>query len=497
MSYCFGLSCLLRLLSILFVWTVTQLHYFGCVDNHHCFPAVVSSFVPVARLRRHHHWLSNVYNHEWIREKPLDDFLQSRCQQHRSYLAMAVGKTLESGNDTFIPQTINNKQNIPKHIGMPASKNSWQVWKTIDRLEQVLTEHNNNNNNEPFPLYPSSPELVGRIAEILRQLATLHEGKSEWQGLLNKSTLLHEVEESILAIHFLQEEWKRTTTTTSKVVLVDVCCGKGVFSLLASYYFSNKDDNIHKIIMLDKDPKLRWDHILASNQELDHHRPLIETWPRFNVHEVDQVVARLETEVGTNATLAIVGIHLCKTLSPTCIGIANLLGPRACPHLILAPCCLPRVVVQSKPNAVVEIRAHETKLQRSERLVAKERRSRAMARKSNDDNNKNISACWKCGEFGHVKADCPSNQSTGKPQLVRPPTISLQVSGIFDNDRPFGSYCDLLSTSIQRASVRVEETGLTNGHTTNNKNQNTKQEANNWNRDRKSMYLVASGRTSK
>ena len=495
MSLCFGLSCLLRLLSVLFVWTVTQHQYFGCVDNHHRIPAVVSSFVPVARLRHHHHWDYNVFHRKSIQEKLLDDSPQPRSQQHRSYPAMAVGKTLGSDNDAFTPHTIDKKHSSPKHIGMPASKKSWQVWKTIDRLQQVLTEHTST--NEPFPLYPSSPELVGRITEILRQLATLHEGKSEWQGLLNKSTLLHEVEESILAIHFLQEEWKRsgttTTTTTSKVVLVDVCCGKGVFSLLASYYFNSKDDNIHKIIMLDKDPKLRWDHIHASNQELDHHRPFIETWPRFNLHEADQVVARLEAEIDTNATLAMVGIHLCKTLSPTCIGIANLLGPRACPHLILAPCCLPRVVVQSKPNAVVEIRQHETKLQHSERLVAKERRSRAMVRKS--DNN-NLAACWKCGEFGHVKADCPSNQSTGKPQLVRPPTISLQVSGIFDNDRPFGSYCELLSTSIQRESVRVEETGLTNGHNTNTKKQDTKQEANNWNRDRKSMYIVASEGTS-
>ena len=78
---------------------------------------------------------------------------------------------------------------------------------------------------------------VREITTILQQLANTHEGKAQWQGLLNKSTLLHEVEESILAIHFLQEAWKQQQQQEDSgkdVVLVDVCCGKGVFSLLAS-----------------------------------------------------------------------------------------------------------------------------------------------------------------------------------------------------------------------------------------------------------------------
>ncbi len=436
----------------------------------------------------------------------------------------------------------------PKTIGMPVTKKSWQVWKTIDRLEEILSNANNNNNSssssssnnnknnteEPFPMYPASPKLVETITSILQHLAHAHEGKTEWQGLLNKSTLFHEVEESILAIHFLQKEWDQQQQQQveqqveqgahKEVILVDVCCGKGVFSLLASYFFvngisssnstsssSNNNNNnsnrtIRKIIMLDKDPKLRWDHIHASNDEENSNRPFIETWPRFNLHEMDQVVTRLENELeesnnnNNNATtLALVGIHLCKTLSPTCIGIANLLGSTSCPHLILAPCCLPRVVVQSnhKPDAALEIRQHETLAQRNERLLAKERRASAMVRRNQDNNNKTTipaGACWKCGEFGHVKAECPSNQSTGKPQLVKPPTVSLQVAGILSTHRPFGTYCELLSTSIQRTSVQVEETGLTNSHMKPKQKIDNKQELNNWNRDRKSMYIVASER---
>ena len=413
----------------------------------------------------------------------------------------------------------------PKTIAMPTSKRKWQVWKTIDRLQEMIDEGTPSERN--FSLYPASRELVTEIASILTTLATKHEGKLEWQGLLNKSNMLHEVEESILAIHFLQEQWKTNPIQKFRnVVLVDVCCGKGVFSLLASYFFANHKNSelfIEKIIMLDKDPKLRWDHIEASNKDAatsPDSRPFIECWPRFNLHDVDEVVQRLETQLNTTsssnsiAELAMVGIHLCKTLSPTCIGIANLLGPQQCPNLILAPCCLPRVVVQSKYNnnqsntsnkKVLEVKQYETPQQRQEREVAQERRKMAMvrgrgAKSTNDDGTIAMGACWKCGEFGHTKANCPSNQSTSKPSLIKSPTKVLDVSNILQTDQPFGSYCQLLSTSIQLDNVVVQETGLTNNHmlvgAKSKTKQTNKQEANNWNRDRKSMYIVASAKSS-
>ena len=445
-----------------------------------------------------------------------------------------------------------------KSIAMPTTKRTWQVWKTIFRLEEILLENaatinndnDNDNDNDNSPLHPASNELVAKVVSILQNLATKHEGKAAWAGLLNKSTLLHEVEESILAIHFLQQELllsRQQQNRNRDIVLIDVCCGKGVFSLLSSYYFSSSNNNnnninntkdscdisVRKIIMLDKDPNLRWEHIDATNRENEKHasddnnnntqqqrRPVIECWPRFNLHEIDDVVDRLSKEVEItdddkrenkiSVSLAMVGIHLCKTLSPACIGIANALGPEKCPHLVLAPCCLPRVVVQSKykTNSVLEVLQHETSEQRQERNLTKQRRSASMvrgkgpssgARSDTNENPPPAGACWKCGEFGHTKADCPSNQSTGKPKLIQPPKVSLGVSGILDTDRPFGSYCDLLATSIQRSTIAVEETGLTNSHMTKKQKklqqqttQQTLQQANNWNRERKSIYIVAS-----
>jgi hypothetical protein len=347
--------------------------------------------------------------------------------------------------------------------------------------------------------------------------------------------------------------------------------------------------------MLDNDADLKWDHVDATNEYTNNaaitnnNRPIIECWPRCNLHEIDTMVYRLSQEVqvvvqqqhqsgekyddedesfsssslSTTTTLnainpppilAVVGIHLCKTLSPTCIGIVNALGPTICPFLVLAPCCLPRSVIRQsklKSNLVIknkkssiEIRQYETPDERENRKIAKIRRDAAMLRgkgrgeKKNaniirpvtrgdqaivilshdddnddddddDDDSSNAAneCCWKCGEYGHVKADCPSKQSTGKPQLILPPQLILDVSDVFlkrEEERPFLSYCNLLKSSIQRSNILLEETDLNNKHDDDTKNDNNKSkkhsnknknknqnQTNNWNNERKSVYIVA------
>lgn len=390
------------------------------------------------------------------------------------------------------------------------SNSSWEVWKVIAVLKEAssfstTTTQNDNFESPSHYLYPASKALVEKVAFILERLATDYDGSPEWQGILNKSTLLHEVEESILALHFLQEQM--ALFVEKDVVVVDACCGKGVFSLLCSYAFEDTESDkasVRKIVMLDKNPKLRWDHVPATNRhnhKNDNRRPTIECWPNFNLHEIDSVADRLANELVPTSyritpVMAIVGIHLCKTLSPTCIGIVNALGPEKCPCLVLAPCCLPRTVVQSrhKPNASVEVRQHETPQQRESRNDAKLRRAAAMARPSTRGEQVGIlaeGACWKCGQFGHQKADCPSDQTTGKPRLIQPPLLHLDVSTILHEENPFGAYCRLLATSIQRDRVMVQETSLTNSHGGKQKDQ-----ANNWNQDRKSIYIVAGGGSS-
>ena len=281
------------------------------------------------------------------------------------------------------------------------------------------------------------------------------------------------------------------------ITIVDVCCGKGVFSMLASYIFQD-DVRIRNIIMLDK-ATIKWNHvdIVNTSAEKDK-RPMIEPWAQCNLHEIDQVVDRLESIPNP---VALVGIHLCKTLSPTCAGIVNAMDPSHCPFFVLAPCCLPRVVTQSDrkigDRAVIEVRQYESQSEREIRRVAKDNRDAAMMRKPSlrptfrsdqvDIIGKEAQTewfpCWKCGEVGHLKADCPSTQTTGRPQLVKPPLLKIDVSKVLESDRPFDIYCELLQTSLQRDSVEVVETGLVN-----NKVEHQRE---NWNNGRKSIYIVA------
>mmetsp|Transcript_11596 Transcript_11596/g.16913 ORF Transcript_11596/g.16913 Transcript_11596/m.16913 type:complete len:262 (-) Transcript_11596:1806-2591(-) len=258
--------------------------------------------------------------------------------------------------------------------------------------------------------------------------------------------------------------------------------------------------------MLDK-ADIQWNHIQVINERSIHDkRPFIETWKNCNLHEVDQVAHRLES-IAAQTPVAMVGIHLCKTLSPTCIGIVNSMEASHCPFLILAPCCLPRVVA-SRKRSVLDIRQYETGEEREIRRIAKERRNAAMARRKRahreqetltmgDQIGSNLGrieglggmplevladACWKCGEVGHLRADCPSSQRTGKPSLIKPPSVEIDVSGILDSDKPFDTYCNLLSTTLQR-NVRVVETGLVNDKAAHQKG--------NWNNGRKLIYIIA------
>eukprot|EP00521_Asterionellopsis_glacialis_P007168 CAMPEP_0195289264 /NCGR_PEP_ID=MMETSP0707-20130614/5615_1 /TAXON_ID=33640 /ORGANISM="Asterionellopsis glacialis, Strain CCMP134" /LENGTH=204 /DNA_ID=CAMNT_0040349251 /DNA_START=371 /DNA_END=985 /DNA_ORIENTATION=- len=97
--------------------------------------------------------------------------------------------------------------------------------------------------------------------------------------------------------------------------------------------------------------------------------------------------------------------------------------------------------------------------------------------------------CWRCGEVGHFKADCPSEQSSSKPSLVKPPTISMDVTSVLKSEYPFDTYCNLLMNTVQRNKVQLMETGLTNNHGI---PKVLKQQNNiNWNQNRKSLYIVA------
>jgi hypothetical protein len=80
---------------------------------------------------------------------------------------------------------------------------------------------------------------------------------------------LHKVEECIVALHHFCK-WQTTTEgSTAPLIAVDVCCGKGLYSLLLSYMFGSKHwtaPPLEQIILFYKDTKVSWHHIDVANE---------------------------------------------------------------------------------------------------------------------------------------------------------------------------------------------------------------------------------------
>mmetsp|Transcript_14243 Transcript_14243/g.22251 ORF Transcript_14243/g.22251 Transcript_14243/m.22251 type:complete len:406 (+) Transcript_14243:94-1311(+) len=394
----------------------------------------------------------------------------------------------------------------------------WRVWQTADDLEQ------NGLSSDP-QLSKDCQGLTERVVQILRQWGNQWAGQNELQSLLNKSSLQHEVEESIVSTHklmkWLDQRQQQTVISanedgksqTEPVTVVDVCCGKGLFSMLLSYIMAG-DNRVKKIVMLDK-AKINWHHITFANEtSKTDQRPYIETWEQCNLHNHDELLDRFES---LGSPLALVGIHLCKNLSPACVGLVNGLGSDLCPFLCLAPCCLPSAALsksrKNNPNkGIIQVPQYETIEERQSRREAMKLRDGALGRttnrpcmicQSNDhrtndcpllpsDKDERVKVlqkaqlrvpCWKCGVVGHFKDKCPSTQTSRRPTRITPPLYCLDVSSVLETPGPFDTYCHILRESMQRPNVQLIDTGLTND--------NAQHQEGNWNSCRKSIYIVA------
>lgn len=360
-------------------------------------------------------------------------------------------------------------------------------------------------------------ETIAQVASILRQWGLKWAGKPEWQSLLNKRSLQHEAEESTVALYHLHQWLLSRENKDEPLIIVDVCCGKGLFSMFLSYMMGSfwKDDaSINRIVMLDKmtSNEVSWHHIHVANEfAADENRPTMEIWEGCNLHDHDKVLSRM---LDLKSVLALVGIHLCKTLGPSCVGLANGLGPSRCPYLCLAPCCMPRLVTTKKAHKArsIPVKIYETSRERRDRLDAIQRRNEALRKGGRhglcyiclekhrvrkcpllpESEEERIAMlqkatatvpCWKCGEVGHFKADCLT--SFKRPPKLDPPFVTMNVKGLLQTEKPFDTYCQLIADTLQDCSSReLMETGLTNDSSPHQKG--------NWNSERKSIYIVAS-----
>jgi len=349
------------------------------------------------------------------------------------------------------------------------------------------------------------------------------------------------MEESIVAIHHLLQGTTTTTTTRTsgsdedKFIVMDVCAGKGLFSFLLSYLAGHYHDhdhhtntNIERIIMLEK-ATINWFHIDEANKTAEMEgRPKIIIWKQTNLHDYDAVLDRI---LDLPHPVAMSGIHLCKQLGPSFCGLVNGLGGK-CIYACLTPCCMPRAVTAQKNHKTKKftlvVQLEESMEERQSRKDYMERRERVKYKPvggpcfyCHDDKhdlrecsllptlpkNEQISIrqawhaatvpCWNCLEYGHFKTDCPkavdadadadssNSKSSSSHHSQQPPSLTLDVSNVLQEGKPYSAYCHLLAGSFQNAKhvkeVRVIETELENLG---------KHQEGNWNSERKSIFIV-------
>lgn len=394
----------------------------------------------------------------------------------------------------------------------------WHVWRTADELggSGLLTGPEGRARYE---------QLLSDFAAILEAWGARWAGQDVWQSFLNKSSLTHEVEEVAVALRSLQD-WleapsasraSRASREEAPVCVVDVCAGKGTLSMLLSYFAALRPETwgrVKQIVMLDK-AVVNWTHIEAANADVRAAasgpaqagegsgvgplaaRVPIEAWGCCNIHD-DGVIERLRTLPGQ---LALVGVHLCKGLSPRCISIYNVLGPEKAPFLALAPCCVPG------PAKAVEVRQFEGEAERARREDLALRRgrvlngcavcggaghrSRCCPSLPGDPEERwevlraSLAVCWRCGQAGHQKSSCGSEQSSSRPPRAAPPAAAVDVRGVLAAAAPFDAWVGALRGTVQGppGGVELRVVPLLG--------QSHQGDEHNWNRERKCSWILA------
>ena len=385
----------------------------------------------------------------------------------------------------------------------------WRVFKTIDRLEKEGIS-----SNKPGAVAEYGP-VTSDVICVLKEWGSRWGGQHNWYSFLNKNSLQHEAEECIVALHHFKA-WCQDYKGSTPLTVVDMCCGKGMFSMLLSYLLGGRwsqtvGPHVKQILLFDK-AKIDFYHIHEANSSsVEEQRPQMLLWPSTNMHDYDILMDKF---LSLNTPLAMVGIHLCKMLGPSAISLINGLKPA---YACLAPCCLPRMVTSkyaASDRRTIPVHRWEDPGDRANRLQSNQllaasrspllfcyvcqqehrvKECPTIAGKTNDERTTIIRAaalksvpCWNCGQVGHFRADCRFPSAA----RVEPPTLSMDVSSVLSSEDPFGMYCQLISGVIEDAtSVELHDTGLQSDA----KHENTLHtQEGNWNLKRKAIYIVAS-----
>lgn len=373
----------------------------------------------------------------------------------------------------------------------------WSAWRTAEALESKLQDNG--------PLAPYSV-VTRQVISVLKRWGDQWAGREDMKSFLRKTaSLLHEAEESIVALHYLQE-WRikcRGSTVAFDFVAVDLCCGKGYFSMYLKYvvdmFWSDEKQALKRIILVDKatEASINWGHIAIANEDTPT-GPQLELWQGENLHDTEKLLNRLES---IGAPVALTGIHLCRMLSPSFLGLVN--GLEECPYMCLAPCCLPRSVTKQQTDAAAGLQYLSVHRGKGSIRKTKPRPCylcQDMTHLVRDCSlfptedpaecsriRKAAAAtipCWSCGIVGHFRTACPTPDVANNTSMLQVDTRQVMVS-----DEPFGAYCRLLAEQCIENNMEpaaVIETGFVN------EDVDLKNHQGNWNASRKSIYIIAS-----
>lgn len=377
------------------------------------------------------------------------------------------------------------------HSTTSRSPEHWAIWKVLNNYEQTTKD------------IDCSAKVKQQVREVLYSWATINDQDSytAFHSLLQKRSLLHEIQECLPALQYLSD-WRQTTPVTSFRV-IDVCGGKGVLTCLLRYMvarFWNRDvfANVQSIVLLERAVGINWDHLLK-----DESNPIpVEIWRECDLHQLD---ARVEQCQELDGPLALIGIHLCKTLGTDFVSLCNLLGPKKVPFATLVPCCMPRAVRRNPKTksgneshmarpSFVEIHRYESQVDRTSRLESL--RLKKAARSGY--------GCWSCGSLDHQRSACVTPNPGIFCSPTTPPIQQLDVTNILNVDNPLQTvrrtqqsafavisltlydvqYAELIWSGLDGNWTQfIRHAGLTNT--------NTGHHGNDWNAVRKTLYLVA------
>ncbi|CAB9524390.1 expressed unknown protein [Seminavis robusta] len=399
----------------------------------------------------------------------------------------------------------------------------WRVWTCIETL--LNEDEKNRMMMEPYRA------TTLQVTSILRLWGKQWAGNAAWASVLNKNSLHHEAEECIVALYHLRQWMNEVVESDASAengfLAVDVCGGKGIFSMMLSYMASefwqpedataattqdqiSRPRHLKKIILLEKATDIDWCHLKEANQRSDSHTanagisfPMIELWSDTNLHQYDILIERLQalSAENDNLPIAMTGIHLCKMLSPSLAGLVNGLGSQLCPYLCLSPCCLPRVVLNPsskknkklntpQPPRIIPIHGHETKEARESRLEHNRRKHAA----------RNRFSCYLCKSRKHWVKRCPQytameddeerqkvmnaalasvpcwicgvvghfRNDCPNPDAARivnrnPPTAEMDVSNVITSPSPYATYVSCWQLTLTWARTAVTSSPTTRG----------------------------------